>query len=100
MLGVLPGPTAAWAGSSGGSRCPATFDFRCLALFAGYPGLAMDLVQETYGNRSDGCPAADCDCACRMEERGQGAGWVAAFTVVSTEAMTEAVCGLGLAGVT
>lgn len=26
------------------------------------------------------------------EERGQGAGWVAAFTVVSTEAMLEAEC--------
>lgn len=34
-----------------------------------------------------------------LEERGQGAGWVAAFTVVSMEAMTEAVRGLGLAGV-
>ena len=44
--------------------------------------------------RPQGKPRGD------MEERGQGAGWVAAFTVVSTEAMTEAVCGLGLAGVT
>ncbi|XDA85703.1 hypothetical protein R6Z07M_015438 [Ovis aries] len=34
MLGVLPGPRPAWARSSVGSRCPANFDFRCLALFA------------------------------------------------------------------
>lgn len=40
MLGVLPGPRPALAWSSVGSRCPATFDSRCLALFAGYPGLA------------------------------------------------------------
>ena len=44
MLGMLPGPRPVWARSSVGSRCPATFDFRCLALFAGYPGLAMDLA--------------------------------------------------------
>ncbi|KAG5197951.1 hypothetical protein JEQ12_007641 [Ovis aries] len=34
VLGVLPGPRPAWARSSVGSRCPANFDFRCLALFA------------------------------------------------------------------
>lgn len=46
VLGVLPGPRPALAWSSVGSRCPATFDSRCLALFAGYPGLATDLAQE------------------------------------------------------
>ena len=86
MLGVLPGPTATWAGSSVGSRCPATFDFRCLALFPGYPGLAMDLVQKMYGNRSDGCPAADCDCACHFREA-EGTG--------PTSAAGEALGGYG-----
>ena len=51
VLGMLPGPRPACVRSSEGSRCPATFDFHCLALFARYPGLATDLFQEDVQKR-------------------------------------------------